>query len=250
MELAEFFKVNNKAALAFSGGVDSAYLLFAAVRCGADIRPYFVKSQFQPEFEFDDAMRLAEQLSVPLTVIDMDVLSIPEVCRNQADRCYHCKRSIMSAIIRAARDDGYTLLLDGTNASDDTVDRPGMRAISELNVCSPLRECGLTKAAIRQLSKAAGLFTWDKPAYACLATRVAQGERLTQARLERVEKCESILYNLGFTDLRVRTRGNTALLQFTLDELPHAMSRQGEIFSLLSPYFDEIRIDEEGRKRT
>lgn len=250
MELAEFFKVNKKAALAFSGGVDSAYLLYAAVQCGADIRPYFVKSQFQPEFELDDAMRLANQLSVPLTVIDMDVLSIPEVCRNQADRCYHCKRSIISAIITAARNDGYTLLLDGTNASDDTADRPGMRAISELNVRSPLRECGLTKAAIRQLSKSDGLFTWDKPAYACLATRVAQGEVLTQANLERVEKCESILYNLEFTDLRVRTRGDSALLQFTLDELPHAMSRQGEIFSLLSAYFDEIRIDEEGRKRT
>lgn len=250
MQLEQFFKTHSKAALAFSGGVDSAYLLYAAVQCGADIRPYFVKSQFQPQFELDDANRLAQQFSVPLKVVELDVLSIPDVCCNMPDRCYHCKRAIMSAVIAAAGEDGYTLLLDGTNASDAASDRPGMRAIKELSVRSPLRECGLTKAEIRRLSKAAGLFTWDKPAYACLATRIAQGEKLTQSKLDRVEKCESVLYNLGFTDLRVRTSGNTALLQFAQGQLPTAFARQDEIFALLSPYFDEISISIRGRTQT
>ncbi|NLB39450.1 MAG: TIGR00268 family protein, partial [Clostridiales bacterium] len=172
MTLQEFFKDNPRAALGFSGGVDSSYLLWAGRHYGADIRPYFVKTAFQPAFELADAKRLASDVGAEITVIEADILTNPLVCGNAADRCYHCKSTIFGTLASRALQDGYTLLLDGTNASDDANDRPGMRALKELHVRSPLREAGMTKQEVRQLSREAGLFTWDKPAYACLATRV------------------------------------------------------------------------------
>ena len=184
MELKEFFAAHPKAALAFSGGVDSSYLQYAGVSCGADIKPYNVKSQYQPENDLRDTKQLAAPLALEMTVINADMLACDEVRANPADRCYYCKRTIMSKIIAAASADGYTVLLDGSNASDDSGDRPGMRAAGELHILSPLRACALTKGEIRRLSKEAGLFTWSKPAYACLATRVKTGEELERFELE------------------------------------------------------------------
>ena len=175
MNLQDFFTENRSAALAFSGGVDSAYLLYAGLKYGCDLTAYYVKAEFQPQFELDDAMRLAEQLGARMKVIRVSVLGDEDVRANGPRRCYYCKRQIFSKIMEAAQADGYSLLLDGTNASDDADDRPGMQALMELSVRSPLRECGLTKAQIRDFSKEAGLFTWDKPAYACLATRIQTG---------------------------------------------------------------------------
>jgi len=192
MTLCEFFQMHPQVALAFSGGVDSAYLLYAAINCGAKVRAYYVKSAFQPRFELDDARRLAVELGADMEVLDVDVLNNPQITANPADRCYHCKHSIFEAIIKVAAEDGFSVLVDGTNASDDAGARPGMRALRELSVRSPLRECGLTKAEVRRLSKAAGLFTWDKPAYACLATRIPTGVEITGEMLQRTETAESI----------------------------------------------------------
>ena len=166
MELKEFFAAHPKIALAFSGGVDSAYLLYAAKQLGAEVRAYYVKTAFQPQFELDDAKRLAEALHADMTVLLVDILSDTRVAANPANRCYFCKKSIFSSILHAASADGFTTLIDGTNASDDAGDRPGMQALRELKVYSPLRDCGLTKTDVRRLSKEAGLFTWNKPAYA------------------------------------------------------------------------------------
>ena len=152
MTLQEFFAENARAAIAFSGGVDSSYLLYAAVQCGADVHAYFAKTAFQPRFELDDARRLAESVGARLTVLELDALSSEDVARNPANRCYYCKQNIFGNLKRAAAEDGFTLILDGTNASDDAGDRPGMRALREMDVRSPLRECGLTKAEIRRLS--------------------------------------------------------------------------------------------------
>ena len=156
MTLQEFFAENARAAIAFSGGVDSSYLLYAAVQCGADVHAYFAKTAFQPQFELDDAQRLAESVGAKLTVLELDALSSEDVARNPANRCYYCKQNIFGNLKRAAAEDGFTLILDGTNASDDAGDRPGMRALREMDVRSPLRECGLTKAEIRRLSHEAG----------------------------------------------------------------------------------------------
>lgn len=169
--LLRFFHTNPQAALGFSGGVDSAYLLYAAMTAGARVKAYYVKSPFQPQFELEDARRLAEALGADWEVLETDPLSDPQVAGNPPNRCYVCKKIIFGRIAEAAQRDGFSLLLDGTNASDDDGDRPGVWALRELAVRSPLRECGLTKGEIRRLSQRAGLFTWDKPAYACLATR-------------------------------------------------------------------------------
>ena len=247
MTLQEFFAENPRAAIAFSGGVDSSYLLYAAVQCGADVHAYFAKTAFQPQFELDDAQRLAESVGAKLTVLELDALSSEDVARNPANRCYYCKQNIFGNLKRAAAEDGFTLILDGTNASDDAGDRPGMRALREMDVRSPLRECSLTKAEIRRLSHEAGLFTWDKPAYACLATRVPTGEPITAEKLRAVERSEAFLFALGFTDLRVRRRDGGALLQLPAAQHAAARARWPEITAGLSEYFSTIRLDPKAR---
>ena len=166
MTLTEFFDRHPQAALAFSGGVDSAYLLYSAVQAGAKVKAYYVKSAFQPEFELEDAVSLAKMLGADMEILPADILSCRKVTDNPRDRCYYCKQQIFGKILQAAREDGFSVILDGTNASDDSGDRPGMRALQEMQVLSPLRLCGLTKQEIRERSREAGLFTWDKPAYA------------------------------------------------------------------------------------
>ena len=247
MQLSDFFLKHKKAALAFSGGVDSAYLLYAAKRFGADVTAYFVKTQFQPAFELADARRLASTLSMPLRVLECDVLQDETVCANPPDRCYYCKRLIFSVIEKAARQDGFMLLLDGTNADDSAAERPGMRALSELSVRSPLRECGLTKSQIRSLSKAAGLFTWNKPAYACLATRTAAGERITAEKLARTERAEDFLFSLEFSDFRVRSRGDTAVIQLRGEEFGKWLENRQAITDFLKQEYREVLLDTEGR---
>ena len=243
MTIEEFFEVNKKIAIAFSGGVDSAYLLYAAVKAGADVKAYYVKSVFQPEFEFNDAKKLAELIGCDLSVIEADVLSDDTVAANPPDRCYYCKQHIMGAITEAAKADGYDTVCDGTNASDDAGDRPGFKALAEYGIKSPLRECGLTKQDIRKASKEAGLPTWNKPAYACLATRILTGEKITEEKLAVTEKAESILYNMGFRDFRVRMRGNNALCQFVSGQLAEALKREEEIKKALSELYEEVNFD-------
>ena len=248
MMLEHFFENNNAVAIAFSGGVDSAFLLAMAVRCGARVKAYYVKTAFQPQFELDDACRLAEELDADMEILPVDILCHSIIAANPADRCYHCKKVIFETIIQAAERDGFTLLLDGTNASDDASDRPGMRALRELSVRSPLRECGLHKDEIRRLSKEAGLFTWDKPAYACLATRIPTGEGITIQKLERTEKAESYLTSLGFRDFRVRSEKDIAKLQVTEKDLPDVLEHREEIINELKQHYKAVLLDLEVRK--
>ena len=247
MTLEEFFEEHPKIALAFSGGVDSSYLLYAASRCGADVAAYYVKSQFQPEFELRDAIELAHKLGVRMRLIEQDIVSCAEVTANPPDRCYYCKKVVFSSIAQAALADGYTVLLDGTNASDDAGDRPGMRALQELQVLSPLRLCGLTTPEIRRLSKEARLFTWDKPAYACLATRIPTGEKITAEKLSATESAEGELFAMGFTDFRVRWYAGAARLQFPAVQLPRVLERREEILTKLKKYYPAVLLDLEVR---
>lgn len=248
MELQEFFAEQPRAALAFSGGVDSAYLLYAAKHYGADVKAYYVRSAFQPEFEYQDALRLARRLEMPMQVIKTDVLSCEEVTENPKNRCYFCKKQIFSAIAAAAAADGYTVILDGTNASDDEGDRPGMQALRELEVKSPLRLCGLTKQQIREKSRQAGLFTWDKPAYACLATRIPTGDPITAEKLRMTEDAESYLADLGFSDFRVRYLGGAAKLQLKQAQLPMLFEHREEILTRLKQDYSSVLLDLEVRK--
>lgn len=248
MTLEQFFKENKRVAIAFSGGVDSAYLLYAAMQNGADAKAYFVKSAFQPQFEQEDAVTLASQMGARMEVLEVDVLCKENITANPADRCYHCKKVIFETIVEAATKDGYPLLIDGTNASDDSADRPGMKALTELSIRSPLRECGLTKDEIRRLSKEASLFTWDKPAYACLATRIPTGEEITAAKLQRTERAEAYLSQLGFRDFRVRCQGDTAKIQIRETNLSLLIQHREVILKELKQYYTSIVLDLEVRK--
>lgn len=237
MNLNEFFKKNPKVAIGFSGGVDSAYLLYKAKECGADIQPYYIKTAFQPEFELYDALRLCEKIGVKLRVIEYDILSHKDIAKNPENRCYYCKKVLFSTLKAQAQKDGYALIIDGTNASDDLSDRPGAKAISELSVRSPLRECGLTKGEIRKLSKEAGLFTWNKPSYSCLATRVKTNTVLNKTLLGKVEATELELMSLGFSDFRVRTDGDTAKLEIKKDQLDKAENMHNELLNVIKKNF-------------
>lgn len=247
MTIQEFFRAHPKIALAFSGGVDSAYLLYTAQDCGADVRAYCAYTPFQPTFEREEAVEFCRMLGVELVSVEVPLLDSETIAANPADRCYHCKQQLLRAIQTRAKADGYELLMDGTNASDDAGDRPGMRALREAGVLSPLRLCGLTKDEIRRLSREAGLPTWDKPAYACLATRIPAGERITPEVLGKVENAEAALRNMGYSDLRVRVFHGSARIQLPKAQLREASRNAEAILAAIRPYFGIVMLDLEGR---
>lgn len=243
MTLSEFFSAHPAAAVAFSGGVDSALLLSEARRCARRAAAYFVRTPFQPAFELADARATARLLEAELTVLEVDVLSLPEVAANPADRCYHCKRALFTRLTAAAAADGFPLVLDGSNASDDAGDRPGMRALRELGVRSPLRECGLSKSDIRRLAREAELPVWDKPSYACLATRIPAGTAITAADLARAARGEAALLERGFSDFRLRLRDGGALLQVRREQMERARALLPELRELLAADFRAVELD-------
>ena len=248
MTLNDFFARYPRVAIAFSGGVDSAYLLYAATRYARAVQAYYVKSDFQPQFELEDALRLAEDMHAALKVLRVDVLSDANVTANPPNRCYFCKRRIFKTIRAQAAADGFSVLLDGTNASDDVNDRPGVRALEELSVLSPLRMCSLTQDELRRLSKEAGLFTWDKPAYACLATRIPSGDTITLEKLRATERAEGALFAMGFRDFRVRRMGDAAKLQLREDQLNMALANRERILAALRGDYSAVLLDLEVRK--
>jgi len=247
MDLQDFFQEHPKAALAFSGGVDSAFLLAFALNCGADIRPYCAVTPFQPEFELEDARKLCTQLGVVLHEVSVPLLEDSMITENSGLRCYFCKKRMISAIQKQALENGFDVLLDGTNASDLDTDRPGMKALREMNILSPLRLCGLDKGEIRRRSRELGLPTWDKPAYACLATRVPTGDRITEELLYRVEKAEQTMQTMGYRDFRVRVYHDAARIQVKQAEQLKAIEDAIQLRESLKPWFTTVLLDLEAR---
>ena len=245
--LKEFFRANRRVALAFSGGTDSSYLLYAAKECGADVVAYHVSSQFQPGFETKDAVRFARLLGVPLKIIETDILSDDRIAENPPERCYLCKRRVFSEILQAAKRDGAGTVIDATNASDDPSARPGMRALEELGIVSPLRLCGIGKTDIRRLSRETGLPTWNMPSNSCLATRIPAGTRLTAENLERTEKAEDELRLLGLREFRVRSAGTAARLEVVPEEKEKAESLRESIRRILLKYYSDVIFAERRR---
>lgn len=248
MELKQFFSETPQFAIAFSGGVDSTYLLYAAKSFGCDVKAYFIHSPLQPQFELDDAKKMAYFLSVPLTIQTVDIFNNPNISQNPPDRCYFCKTLVFQKISELARADGYDVICDGTNASDDATDRAGMRALTELGVHSPLRDCGLTKKEIRRLSCEAGLTTHDKPSYACLATRIPTGTPITEEQLATIAETEQALRGLGFIDFRIRLMNGTAKIQVTDSQLRRVVDKRKKIMEALRPYFTDVLLDLTPRK--
>ena len=245
--LKSFFDEHRKIALAFSGGTDSAFLLYAALYYKANVKAYFIKSQFQPNFEIEDAKSLARELNAPLNIIEVDILSLEDVRRNPKDRCYYCKKHLFSRILEEAKKDGFDTVIDGTNASDDISDRPGYKALQEMKVLSPLKLCGITKSEVRRFSKEAGLFTAAKPAYACLATRIESGKEITNEALIKTQESEAYLFSLGFSDFRVRNRGDNALLELREQDLELLMKNRVDIINTLKKNYKGVMLNLEVR---
>ena len=248
MTLEQFFAENPKVALAFSGGVDSAYLLYAAKKYGAQVCAYYVKTPFQPQFEYDDARNLARDLGADMTTLEVDVLAHSTIAANPENRCYFCKKKIFTTILAQANRDGFPLVIDGTNASDDCAERPGMQALLELGIRSPLRDCKLSKKDIRRLSKEADLFTHDKPAYACLATRIPAGTEITPDLLTKTERSEAFLKTLGFTDFRIRHLDGNAKLEVRQEQLPLLLAQRETIVAELKKDYTTVLLDLEVRQ--
>ena len=243
MTLQEYFLENPSIAVAFSGGVDSAWLLHEAARYAERTAAYFVRTPFQPAFELADARETAEKLGVELKIIELDVLGLPEVAANPENRCYFCKKALFTALKERAQADGFPLIADGSNASDDAGDRPGMVALGELGVVSPLRLCGVTKGEIRARAREAGIAVWDKPSYACLATRIPAGTAIAAEDLQRVERGEETLMAMGFFDFRLRLRGEKALLQVRSEQMETAAEKLADIRRALAADFADILLD-------
>jgi len=218
-----------RVAVALSGGVDSSYLLAAAVDAlgAASVLALTADSPLFPQTELSTARDTANQLGVEHRIVPFDDLANPQVAANSADRCYHCKRSRFEALLALAKERGEATLVHGENVDDLTVYRPGNAAAKELGVRAPLAEAGLSKAEIRQLARARGLANWNMPSAACLATRFPYGTPLTRKALARVEAAEQLLRTvLGNVQMRVRDHGAVARLELEPEAVDILTSNQ------------------------
>lgn len=212
------------AAVAFSSGVDSTFLLDVAHEVlGAKAVAFTASSPFVPQRDVEEAAAFCRGRGIEHVVVPFDTLAIPGVAENPKDRCYLCKHALFSKMVELARARGLAAVADGSNLDDDGDYRPGRRALGELGIVSPLHAAGLTKADIRALSRKRGLATWNKPSFACLASRFAYGEELTADGLDRVNRAEEFLMAKGFRQLRVRVHEDGTLARIEL--LPEDIGR-------------------------
>ncbi len=220
-DLKSYLSSFDSLAIAFSGGVDSSFLLQVAHDVlGNRVLAVTVHSSFFPRRELQEAKDFCRPRGIRQLELDVDELAIPGVMQNPKDRCYLCKRELFGRIIAFAKEEGITCVGEGSNMDDLGDYRPGLQAVAELGVKSPLRDAGLFKSEIRELSRELGLPSWSKPSFACLASRFPYGETITESGLERVDKAEQLLLDRGFRQLRVRIHGGSlARIEVPADEL-------------------------------
>ncbi len=208
-----------KIAVAYSSGVDSTFLLKVSHEAlKHEALAITVHSHSFPERELREAREFCGQEGIRQIVCDFDELAVPGFCENPPNRCYLCKKALFQKIQETAGKHGIFQIAEGSNADDERDYRPGMKAIAELEILSPLKKAGLTKEEIRFLSREYGLSTWDKPSFACLSSRFAYGESITREKLRMVEEAELLLWKLGFTQVRVRVHGTLARIEIPKEE--------------------------------
>ena len=201
-------------AVAFSGGVDSTFLLLCAHEIFGDglLAVTALAPNFDPD-EIQQTKKLCEERGIRHLIVNLGTDFIDVIADNPIDRCYICKKTIFSSLLETLRELGFSTLADGTNADDSLDYRPGQRALDELGIISPLREAGFTKQEVRLGLKAMNVDIWDKPAYACLASRIPYGEKITKEKLASIHEAEVALRSLGFTQVRVRHHGDVARIE-------------------------------------
>jgi len=218
-ELLERIGAMGSALVAFSGGVDSGFLLYAAKEA---LGPRVLGVSFEglqfPSRESEEAHSAARRMGVPVRFLDADLTSLQAFRANTPDRCYHCKKALFSRLLEIAKGEGLAFVLDGRNADDEKDFRPGKRASAELGVKAPLAEVGFTKDEIRALSREKGLPGGDLPSLACLATRIPYGEEITRERLVRIDGAEEYLLSLGLGAVRVRDHGALARIEVSRED--------------------------------
>jgi len=223
--LRNILKPMGRVLVAYSGGVDSAFLLkVAADELGTEALAVTADSPTIPRAELDAAVNLAHELGARHLVVKTDEMANPAFTENSPDRCYHCKTTLFSTLAGIAREQGFDCVLEGSNISDLTDYRPGMKAVEQLNVRSPLREAGLTKDEIRLLSRQAGLPVWDKPAAPCLSSRIPYGSPITLEKLHRIEAAEAFIRQFGFPILRVRDHDQVARIEVPATDIAKLLS--------------------------
>lgn len=250
VQLKTYLKSLGRVAVAFSGGVDSTFLLKAAQDVlGDQVIAITAKPRSFPDREMNEAKAFCRDQGIRHFVCKFNELKIEGFCENQPNRCYLCKKELFGKIAQIAEKQKIPYIVEGSNLDDDGDYRPGLAAVSELGVKSPLRQAGLYKKEIRELSKEMGLPTWKKPSFACLSSRVPYGEQIMEEKLEMIDRAEQLLLDRGFQQVRVRIHGRLARIEVLPEELEKLIeknTRQEIITNFKSYGFAYVSIDLEG----
>lgn len=248
--LKEILTQMKSVVVAFSGGVDSSFLLKLAVEAlGKNVIAATAKSPTFPRKEIEHAKKITKTFGCKHIIINSSELEIEEFKNNPKNRCYYCKKELFSSLISIKNQNNFNFVIDGTNYDDFKTFRPGIKAAKELGIRSPLVESRLTKKEIREYSRLIGLSTWNKPAFACLASRIPYGEKITRSKLEKIDKAESFLYSLGFEQNRVRYHKPIVRIEVEKEKIPEILNkdiREKIINKLKQIGFEYITIDLEG----